>query len=47
MVMEGGLTLGGEHTTQYTDDVLQNCTIETYSILLINVTPINSINTKY
>ena len=21
--------LGGKHTTQYTDDILQNCTIET------------------
>ena len=24
--MEGDLTWGGEHTIQYTDDVLQNCT---------------------
>ena len=30
MVMEGDLTLGGEHTIQYTDDVLQNYTTETY-----------------
>ena len=28
--------------TQYIDDVLQNCTPETYIILLTNVTPINS-----
>ena len=26
----GDLTWGGEHTIQYTDDVLQNCTPETY-----------------
>ena len=41
--MEGGFTWGGEHTIQYTDDVWQNCTPETYIILLTNVTPINSI----
>ena len=39
MLMEGDLTLGGEHTIQYTDGVLQNCTLETYIILLTNVTP--------
>ena len=38
MVMEGDLTLDGEHIIQYTDDVLQNCTPETYIILLTNVT---------
>ena len=42
--MEGDLTWGGEHTIQYTDDVLQNCTPEIYIILLTNVTPINVIN---
>ena len=26
MAMEGDLTLGGEHTVQYTDDELQNYT---------------------
>ena len=41
--MEGDLTWGGEHKIQYIDDVLQNCTPETYIILLTNVTPINSI----
>ena len=41
--MEGGLTVDGEHTTQHTDDVLQNCTTEIYTILLTNVTPIHSI----
>ena len=40
---EGDLTLGGEHTTQHTNKVLQNCTPQTYVILLTNVTPINSI----
>ena len=39
MVMEGDLTWGGEHTVQYTDDVLQSCTPETYASLLTNVTP--------
>ena len=43
MVMEGDLTWGGEHTVQYTDDVLQSCTPETYASLLTNVTPINSL----
>ena len=44
--MEGDLAWGGEHTIQCTDDVLQNCTPETYIILLSNVTPINSIKKK-
>ena len=43
MIMEGDLPLGGEHTIQYTDDVLENCALETYIIVLTNVTPINSI----
>ena len=37
------MTWGGEHTVQYTDDVLQNYTPETYIILLTSATPINSI----
>ena len=37
MVMKGDLTLGGEHTIQYTDDVLQNCTPETDTIVSTNV----------
>ena len=41
--MEGDLTWDDEHTIQYTGDVLQDCTPETYIILLTNVTPINSI----
>lgn len=39
MVTEGNLTLGGEHTMQYTDGVLQNCILETYIILLTDVVP--------
>ena len=41
MVMEGDLTWGGEHSLQYTDALFQNCTSETYIILLTNVTAIN------
>ena len=36
--MAGDLTWGGEHTIQHTDDVLQKCILETYIILLTNVT---------
>ena len=43
-MMEGDLTWDGEHTIQYTGDVLWNSIPETYIILLTNVTPINSIN---
>ena len=43
MLMEGDLTLGGEHTVQYTDGVLYNCTPGIYVILLTNVNPINLI----
>ena len=46
MVMEGDLSLGGEQTIQYTDDVSQNCTFETYVILLTNITLIQSIKIK-
>ena len=38
MVTKKDLALGGEHTIQYIDDILENCTLETYIILLINVT---------
>lgn len=37
--------LGGEHTMHYTDDVLKNCTPETF-VLLTNVTPIHLILKK-
>ena len=33
MVTEGFLTLGNKHTVQHTDDILWNCTLETYVIL--------------
>ena len=45
-VMEGDLTWGGEHTIQCTDDVLWNCSLETYKLLLTSVTSINSIKKK-
>ena len=38
MVTEGDFTLGGEHTIQYTDDLLQNSKTETYINVLTNVT---------
>ena len=41
MLVERDLSLDGEYTIQYTDNVLQNCTFETYIILLTNVTSIN------
>lgn len=41
MVTEEDLTLGGEHTTQHTDDAPQNYAPETYIILLTDVTQIN------
>ena len=46
MVMGGDLTWGGEHTVQYTGDVLWNCAPETCIVLLTNVTPVNSIKKK-
>lgn len=46
MVMESDLTLGGKHTIQFTEDLLLNCTVETYVILLTKVTPINSIKIR-
>ena len=42
MVMEGDLTWGGEHNT-VSEDVLWSCILETYTILLTNVIPMNSI----
>ena len=44
--MEGDLTWVGEHTLQYTDDVIQNCITETYTILLTNVAQKTSIKDK-
>lgn len=40
---EGGLTLGGEHGMQRTDDVLVNSTLETCVILFASVTSIDLI----
>ena len=37
---------GGEHTIQHTDGVLWTYTLETYVILLTNVTPINPVKIK-
>ena len=34
MVMNTDLTWSGEHTREYTDDALQNCTLEIYVTLL-------------
>ena len=42
-MVTGDFTLGVEYTMQHTDDVLQNCTLETYIIILTNVTLINLI----
>lgn len=41
MVMEGELTLGGEYTLWYIDDVVQHCTPETCVTLLTIVMPLN------
>ena len=46
MVMKGDLTVVGGHRMQYTDHVSQKCILETYIILLNNVTPINLIIKK-
>ena len=41
--MKGDLTWGGEETIQYTNDVLWNCTLETY---IINQCHPNKFNTE-
>ena len=46
LVTEGNLTLGSEHTMQYTDYVLLNRTLETYIILLTSITLINLLKEK-
>ena len=46
MVTEDGLTLGGGHALQCTYHVSQKCALETYMILLTNVSPINLIESK-
>ena len=40
------LALSGKNTMQYPDDVLWNCTLETYIIVLANVTQMNLIILK-
>lgn len=46
MATEGGLTLGGGHTVQYTDLVSRKGSVETYMTQSTSVTPINLIKTK-
>ena len=43
---DGRSDFGWRATMQYSDDVSQNCTLETCIILLTNVTPINLIKEK-
>ena len=40
--MEGDWTWGGEHTVQYTEGALQNCTPDTSLTLFTGVTPTES-----
>lgn len=38
MVMDEDLTLGGGHTIQYSENISQNCTLETYNLdILIKI----------
>ena len=46
MVAEDVLSLGGGHAGQYTDHVSWKYTLETYMMLLTNITPINLIKNK-
>ena len=46
MVTKDDLTLVGGHTMQFEDHVSQNYTLDTYTILLTNVTTINLIKRK-
>lgn len=43
---DGRLTSGGEHTTQYAEDVSWTCTLKAYIILLTHATPIHLINKR-
>ena len=47
MVTEVDQTLGAEHTMQYTHDVSQKCTLETYVMLSTNVTPMYFLNSHH
>lgn len=40
LVTKGNFTSGGEHKMKYTYDILLDCSLETYMILLTNVTSI-------
>ena len=42
-MMDGDATWGGDHTGLDTGDMLQNCSPEAYTLLLINVSTIYSI----
>ena len=46
MVMVRDLNLGGEHTKEYADDVLESYTLETCMVFLTNATLISTIK-KY
>lgn len=41
LVTGDDLTLGGGYTGQYTDDLFQKCSVETYMILITNASPRN------
>lgn len=45
MVTEG-LPFSGEHTMQYTNDILKKCIFETFIMVLTNGTSINLIKLK-
>ena len=44
LLTQDDLTFGGGHTMQYTDHLSWKYTLETYIVLLNNVTPINLTN---
>ena len=46
LVVDGGLTWGGEHTMQCTDDKSHNCAPETCIILLTGVNKFNKKDTS-
>lgn len=46
MVREWNLTLSGERRMQDTNDMLLNCMLETYKIILTTVAPVNLILKK-
>lgn len=46
VVTEEDLTLGSEHTMKYTDEILENYTLEIDIIVLTNAIPKNLINLK-